>query len=77
MWRRKRKRKWADQRWALADTRLAAAWVMLLATGFVWPVMVFVAFAVLVVGAVVAVVRYRLRERRFARNPPPFWVDEL
>ena len=70
-------RKWADQRWALGDMRLAVAWLALLTTGFVWPVMVFVAFGLLVVGAVVAVVRYRLRERRYAENPPPFWADEL
>lgn len=70
-------RNWADQRWALGDLRLAVVWVALLATGFVWPPMVFVAFGLLVVAGVVAAVRYRRRERRYEENPPPFWADRL
>ncbi len=71
-------RKWADQKWALADFRIVAVWFLLLAMGLVYPPLIFVAFGLLVVAGVALLVRYRLRERRLEKQgPPPFWADEI
>jgi disulfide bond formation protein DsbB len=65
-------------RWSQRDANLVGLWLMLLASGFFWPVMIAVAFAVAVVFGTWLAVRQALRHRRWHAEPPPeFWIERI
>jgi membrane protein implicated in regulation of membrane protease activity len=74
----RRKRAFADQKWAQRDFTAVAVFVVLVFLGGRWPVCFVLALAYVLLFATVALVRYLRRRSRWAREEPKeFWADKL